>query len=116
MQNKPSLAVSELEPVVRENPGHALAQNLIGAALASLGDREGARQAFDASLRADPLGAGTYTNLATLELESGNLDEAARRYAEALTLDPSSETARQGLRAADLADAKVGTTRRRARQ
>jgi spermidine synthase len=117
MQNKPSLTVSELEPVVRENPNHALAQNLMGAALASLGDRERARQAFDASLRADPLGAGTYTNLATLELESGNLDAAAQRYAEALTLDPSSETARRGLaRAAGVADLKVGTTRRRARR
>jgi hypothetical protein len=48
-------------------------------------------------LRADPLGAGTYTNLATLELETGNLQEAAQRYAEALTLDPTSETARRGL-------------------
>jgi spermidine synthase len=97
MQNKPSVAVSELDPVLRENPNHALAQNLMGAALASLGDRERARQAFNASLRADPLGAGTYTNLATLELESGNFDAAAQRFAEALTLDPSSETARQGL-------------------
>ena len=97
LQGQPQMSVAELDALVRENPTHALAQNLLGAALASLGDRDRARSAFEASLRADPLDAGTYTNLATLELESGNPRAAAQRYAEALTLDPASETARRGL-------------------
>jgi Flp pilus assembly protein TadD len=97
LQGQPQNSVAELETLVRGNPHHALAQNLLGAALASLGDRDRARQAFEASLRADPLDAGTYTNLATLELETGNLQAAAQRYAEALTLDPTSSTARRGL-------------------
>ena len=97
MQGRPDLSVPELESVVRENPQHALAQNLLGAALASLGDRERARHAFEASLRADPLGAGTYTNLATLEMEAGNALVAAQRFAEALTLDPTSDAAQRGL-------------------
>ncbi len=96
-QGRPDLAVSEAELVVRENPGHALAQNVLGAALASLGQLDRARHAFEASLRANPRSAGTYTNLATLEMQAGNAREAARRYAEALVLDPTSDTARSGL-------------------
>jgi spermidine synthase len=96
-QGRPDLAVSEAELVVRENPSHALAQNLLGAALASLGQLDRARNAFEASLRANPRSAGTYANLATLEMQTGNAREAARRYAEALVLDPTSDTARRGL-------------------
>ena len=94
---RPDLAVPELESIVRQNPAHALAQNLLGASLAQLGDRNRARQAFEASLRADPRNPGTYTNLATLEVESGNPAAAAQRFAEALTLDPRSTAAREGL-------------------
>jgi Flp pilus assembly protein TadD len=97
MQGRSDLAVPDLELVVRENPKHARAQNLLGAALASLGERGRARHAFEASLRADPLDAGTYTNLGTLEMEEGNRLAAVQRYAEALALDPASEAARRGL-------------------
>ena len=71
----------------------------LGACLASQGQRDAARQAFEASLAADPRDSGTYTNLATLEQESGNLDRAAKFFVEALMLDPASETARRGLAA-----------------
>jgi tetratricopeptide (TPR) repeat protein len=97
MQGRSDLAVPDLELVVRENPKHARAQNLLGAALASLGERGRARRAFEASLRADPLDPGTYTNLGTLEMEEGNRLAAGQRYAEALALDPTSEGARRGL-------------------
>ncbi len=97
MQGRPDLTVPEAEAVVRDNPNHARAQNLLGAALASLGQRDRARDAFLASLRADPLDPATYANLGTLDLEAGNRHAAAQRFAEALTLDPTSESARAGL-------------------
>lgn len=99
-QGRPDLAVPEAELIVRENPGHALAQNLLGAALAGLGQSDRARDAFEASLRANPLSPGTYANLAMLEMQAGHPREAAQRYAEALVLDPTSKTARRGLEAA----------------
>jgi Flp pilus assembly protein TadD len=69
----------------------------MGACLASLGAREPARAAFHASLDADPRDPATYTNLATLESQSGNRELATRYFAEALTLDPANSAARQGL-------------------
>jgi tetratricopeptide (TPR) repeat protein len=102
LQGRPDLAVPEAESVVRENPQHALAQNLLGAALASLGQLDRARQAFEASLSANPFSPGTYANLAMLEMQAGQPREAARRYAEALQLNPASETARRGLAQATL--------------
>ena len=97
MQGEPDLAVHEAEAVLRLNPQHALALNVLGAALAANGVRDRARESFEASLRADPSRPVTYTNLAMLERESGNLRAAAQRYAEALTLNPSSEIASRGL-------------------
>ena len=47
----------------------------------------------------DPRAPATYANLATLEQEVGNRDEARRLYVEALTIDPANEGARQGLAA-----------------
>ncbi len=102
LQGRPDLAVPEAESVVRENPRHALAQSLLGAALASLGQLDRARDAFEASLRANPFSPGTYVNLAMLEMQAGQPHDAARRYAEALLLNPASETARRGLAEATL--------------
>jgi len=101
-QGRPDLAVPEAESIVRENPSHALAQGLLGAALGSLGQLDLAREAFEASLRANPFSPGTYANLAMLEMQAGHPRDAARRYAEALLLNPTSETARQGLAEATL--------------
>jgi spermidine synthase len=101
LENRTELALTEARRVIALNPGHAKAHNLMGACLASLGQREQARAAFQASIAADPRDPATYSNLATLELQSGNRDRAARYFAEALTIDPGSEAARRGL--ADLA-------------
>jgi spermidine synthase len=97
MQNRPDLAVNEARRVVDQNSGHAKAQNLLGACLASLGDRDRAREAFRASIAADPRDPAAYTNLATLEMQGGNRAAAARYFAEALSIDPSSQAAQQGL-------------------
>jgi hypothetical protein len=68
-QGRPDLALEEVEVVVRENRRHALAQNLLGAVLASLGQLE--RTAFEASLRANPLSPGA--DLRALFDESSDL-------------------------------------------
>ncbi|MFN8057863.1 MAG: fused MFS/spermidine synthase [Vicinamibacterales bacterium] len=90
-------AVAAGERVLIKRPNDARTLNLLGAAFATGGDRERARQYFQASLKSDPKDATSYTNLATFELEAANADTAANLFSEALTLDPSSETARRGL-------------------
>lgn len=97
LQGRPDLAAPEAALVVRHEPSHSRAQNLLGASLGSLGQLKSAREAFEAAIRANPLSARTYLNLAMLEMESNNREMAAQRYAEALVLDPTLEDARQGL-------------------
>ena len=55
------------------------------------------RTAFEASIKADPKEAGTYANLATLELQTANRARARKYFAEALTIDPNNQAARDGL-------------------
>ena len=81
-------AIARAQRVIQLNPRHAPAHNLIGAASATLGQNDRARQAFRASLEASPRDASTYANLGLLEMESRNLDAAVSHFAEALTLDP----------------------------
>ncbi|MGE3887383.1 MAG: fused MFS/spermidine synthase [Vicinamibacterales bacterium] len=99
LQQRPEVAIREAEAALALDPTHARAQNILGAALAGLGQRDRARAAFVASLAADPRDPATYSNLATLELENGNAAAAHRYFAEALTIDPSNTVARDGLSA-----------------
>lgn len=101
MEQRHQLAATEARRAIALNPSHARAHNLLGAALASLGQPEQARTAFEASLEADPRDPATYTNLATLELQAGRRDLAHRYYAEALTIDPTNGAAREGLAQVD---------------
>jgi spermidine synthase len=99
LEGRPDLALFEARKVVELNPSHAKAQNLLGACLASQGQRDAARTAFEASIAADPRDPGTYANLAALEREAGNVDRAAKYFVEALMIDPNSDSARRGLAA-----------------
>ena len=94
MEGRTDLAIGEARLLAAANPTHAKAQNLLGAALATSGQRDLAREAFLTSLRIDPRDPATYTNLALLELEGGNRSAGVQRLAEALTLDPSASVAR----------------------
>ena len=85
----------EARAVVAAHPDHARAQNLLGAACATLGERECAESAFRASIRANPHDASTYVNLGTFYLQSGN-PAAGDLFAEALAIDPTSAAARSG--------------------
>ena len=99
LEGRTDLALNEARRVVELNPSHAKAHNLAGACLASQGQRDAARAAFEASIAADPRDPGTYTNLATLEQQSSNVDLAAKYFVEALMIDPASDAARRGLTA-----------------
>jgi Flp pilus assembly protein TadD len=90
-------ALAVVNPVTHRHPDHARAQNLLGAACATLGRRDCARAAFEASLRANPRDSSTYVNLAQFCLESADPQDAARYFAEALAIDPASTAARNGL-------------------
>jgi spermidine synthase len=90
-------AVTAASAAVTLAPGHAAAMNLRGAAYASLGQNDLARESLHAALQLDARDAATYTNLGLLELSSGNQSTAADLFSEALVLDPASERARAGL-------------------
>jgi tetratricopeptide (TPR) repeat protein len=84
----------------------APAYNLAGAIHASQGRSDQARAAFQTALQLDPQDPATYTNLAVLESSVGQAAASADLFAEALSLDPASLSARQGL--ADAQRALVG--------
>ncbi|MCC7126583.1 MAG: fused MFS/spermidine synthase [Acidobacteria bacterium] len=97
LHGRPDITIREAEAALTLDAGEARAANLLGAALAGLGQRDRAREAFALALRIDARDPATYANLGTLELESGNRSGAERYFTEALTLDPQNEGARQGL-------------------
>ncbi len=97
MAGKPSEAIAAAERLRARNGRHARCLNLLGAAYATLGRADAARQAFEASIDADPRDPGAYVNLGTFELQAGRATDAESYFAEALSLDPSSEQAQQGL-------------------
>ena len=97
MSDRPSEAVAAAERLRARNGRHARCLNLLGAAYAMLGRGDAAREAFAASIEADPRDPGAYVNLGTFELQAGRPSEAEDYFAEALTLDPASAPAQQGL-------------------
>jgi spermidine synthase len=90
-------AIVAARQVVEREPAHARAQSLLGAACAALGQRECALAAFDASIRANPRDAAGYVNAGVLSLQSGTPSAAVDYFASALTVDPTSTDARNGL-------------------
>jgi spermidine synthase len=90
-------ALTAVRQVTDGHPEHARAQNLLGAACATLKRRECAQAAFEASVRASPRDPSTYVNLGQFALETANAGAAARYFSEALSIDPELQTARDGL-------------------
>ena len=63
-----------------------------------MGQTDAARTAFETSLKADPQGARHLREPRdTLELQAANRDRALKYFAEALTIDPNNQAARDGL-------------------
>jgi Flp pilus assembly protein TadD len=90
-------AMAAVRHVTDGHPEHARAQNLLGAACATLNRRECAQAAFEASLRASPRDPSTYVNLGQFSLASANPEAAGRYFSEALSIDPALQSARDGL-------------------
>jgi spermidine synthase len=97
LEGKTEEAIREARRVTDRVPLHARAQNLLGAACATLGRRECALGAFEASIRGNPRDPSTYVNLGMLHLQYADPRSAAAAFAEALAVDPASTAARSGL-------------------
>lgn len=82
---------------VAADAANPAAHNLLGAVHASMGQRQEARESFEAARRLNPSDPSTYTNLGLLALDTGDRGTAAGLFAEALMLDPRSPAAREGL-------------------
>jgi len=82
---------------VEADGSNPAAHNLLGAIYASMGQRQPARESFEAARRLNPADTSTYTNLGLLALDSGDRNTAAELFTEALILDPQSPAAREGL-------------------
>ena len=90
-------AIAAARQVVQARPDHTRAQSLLGAACASAGQRDCALAAFGAAIRGNPREVSSYVNAGVLSLQSGNAAAAGDFFASALTIDPSSKPARDGL-------------------
>ncbi len=97
LRGRTQQAVDTVRQVVNVRPDHARAQSLLGAACAALGQRDCAATAFDAAIRANPRDASCYVNAGLLSLQTANPAAAVDYFASALTINPSSKAARNGL-------------------
>ena len=100
LAGRPEAAIQAGEALMRHSLCHARCQNVLGVAYDAAGRRHDARRAFAAAVEADPRDPAGYLNLAAFEMSAGNAAAAARLFAEALVIDPTSAVAQQGLRAA----------------
>ena len=97
MRGQTQDAANAARQVVTARPDHARAQSLLGAACAALGQRDCARSAFEAAIRANPRDASGYVNAGVFSLQTANPAAAANYFASALTIEPGSKPARDGL-------------------
>ena len=97
LEGRPSDAIQLAGRGVAVAPHDARFRTLVGASYAALGRRDDARRAFEDALRENPRDPVAYANLAQLDLESGDPDRAASRFAEALILESRFAPALRGL-------------------
>lgn len=97
LQNRLAQAIDYGTALTAGNPTHARAQNLLGIAYAQAARPQLAREAFMTSIDAAPEDPTTYANVGLLELREGDLEAANRWFAVALSLDPGSPGALDGL-------------------
>lgn len=87
-------AADQLKTKLKDNP---MPENLLGAAYMAKGDKEQARQHWQAALKIKPGYASAGVNLAKLELAANNPDGAAKQFREILSHDPKNLAALLGL-------------------
>jgi Flp pilus assembly protein TadD len=90
-------AIAAARHVVETAPGHSRAYGLLGAACAAAGDRDCARNAFAAAVSTNPRDPAGYVNAGMFQLQAANPAAAEALFASALTIDPASKGARDGL-------------------
>ena len=90
-------AIAKVRLVTTRDPAHARAQNLLGASCAALGRLDCALTAFEASILANPRDAAGYINAGLVSLQLAHASAASDFFARALTIDPASKPARDGL-------------------
>ena len=78
--------------VLERDPHNVRATVALGNSLAGLKDLNGAVAQLEEAIRLDPTRAGSYTNLATLQLSAGKRKEAETAYLEAVAKAPESVT------------------------
>ena len=71
-----------------QEPGNAMLLVETGTVLLGSGDRDRARQEFDAALRLNPNVARAHTSLAVMAAEDGRHDLAIAHWKQAIALDP----------------------------
>lgn len=92
-------AADTLADAVALNPSDPVAWRLLGGALSALGDRAGARAAFERVVVLEPSRAKNHFNLGLAYLKQGQRTEARTHLSHALQLDPHYEPARSHLQA-----------------
>jgi spermidine synthase len=97
LHGKTEEAMTAARQVAERFPAHARAQDLLGTACASLGRTDCALAAFEAAIRANPREPSAYVNAGLISLQSARAAAAAEFFARALTIDPASKPARDGL-------------------
>ncbi|QDU87656.1 invasion protein regulator [Pirellulimonas nuda] len=90
-------AMVDLKFALQLEPDNALALNLLSVAQRGVGDTTAGRQTLTEALRRDPENAWSHANLGWSHLERGELKDAERHFREAIRLEPSLESARQGV-------------------
>jgi TolA-binding protein len=87
--NKLKPATEHLEKAVAEYDAYAAAWNELGSVYVATHEPEKAREAFEKSVAADPKYIPPYLNLANLQLQSQQYEEAVGTAGKALDLNPS---------------------------
>lgn len=97
MSGRHQAAIDAARKIIAAHPDHSRVQGLLGAACAAAGQRECAQMAFDASIRDSPRDPLRYVNAGLFQLQTANPAAAQGYFASALAIDPTSQSAREGL-------------------
>lgn len=90
-------ALAGAESVLQRDPNQVRALETAALARARRGDRERARQAFEALIRLEPDGWAHFNNYGVFELEGGDARVAARWFEHAVDLNPGTAQGWRGL-------------------
>ena len=87
-QHKPAEALAEIEALSADDPDNVAYQNLRAAALASLGDLDGAVADFERAVAARPDRANLWLNFGHALKTAGRHADGVSAYRRAITLEP----------------------------